>query len=377
MTMKAKYAIFAVLVVFWVLAMNSSSQAVDKRKIDRVRSKGVLDSGDLRIIDKFIAESVQELVNTEDFTSIGKIRTVILSRKSTQAQYAEQFSESAYKHISAAFEQASKLAPESRRFRVILNLLILIDGMEDLRVADLAMKLLSDKDMAIRYWAVHSVTNAGIVKQLNSTESASLKLARRIVKQLKGLVVDNSCPEILALIAEFAADVDVPEGGDLLLQIADVRMSQYADWIVDYEFLDGVILKLLYSKMYSAGKAKPAVARRFAQLYSYAIQRYIKDINKGSFLSATDRQRLASVLVETEKSCIGKILGMPQSVIKKAVERSDATGLLLEHSRLLGDETRAGQLSLKLNFDYGQNSDGSRRTAPLVLPEPPKAKAVK
>ena len=47
--------------------------------------------------------------------------------------------------------------------------------------------------------------------------------------------------------------------------------------------------------------------------------------------------------------------------------------LLQEHSRLLGDETRAGQLPLKMNFDYGKNPDGSRRIAPLVLSEPPES----
>jgi len=62
---------------------------------------------------------------------------------------------------------------------------------------------------------------------------------------------------------------------------------------------------------------------------------------------------------------------MAQSIIKKAVEQGDYVALLQEHSRLLGDETRPGQLSLELNFDYGENADGSKRTAPLVLPEPP------
>jgi len=45
---------------------------------------------------------------------------------------------------------------------------------------------------------------------------------------------------------------------------------------------------------------------------------------------------------------------------------------LLEHSRLLGDETRAGELPQKLNFDYGTSPNSTGLTAPLVLPEPPK-----
>ena len=369
--MKAKRVIFAVLAAFFVLVMHSGYGAVNTREIDIVRNKPVLDSRDLQIIDNFVNEAVRELVKTRDFASIAQTRSIILarssSRKSAQAQYAEQFSESAHKYISSGFKQAEQLTPEDRRFKAILNLLILIDGLQDVRLADLSLRLLKDQMSVIRYWAVHSVTSPGFTKQLNSPGGANLQLARRIVEQLKGLV-GSSGPEILALVAEFAAEVGIPQGEDLLLQIADMRIKKYADWTVDYELLDAAVLRLLYKKISSDAVSKPAVARRFGQLYSYAIQRYVKGRN---FLNAAQKHQLASVLVETEKSCIGKLLTVPQSIIKRAVERDDYTRLLLEHSKLLGDETRAGRLALKLNFDYGKNPDGTGRTAPLALPEPP------
>ena len=376
--MKVKYTFFVVLAVFLVLVMNSGSEAVNTREIDRVRSKEVLDSEDFRIIDEFVGESVQKLVSTRDFTSIAKTRTVILARNSSSeesaaAQYAEQFSESAYKYISLGLKEAGELTPEDRKFKAILNLLILVDGLENLRLADLSMKMLNDEHVAIRYWAVHSITNPGITKQLNSGGADNLELAMRITKQLKKLV-EGASPEILSLIAKFAAEVNVPEGEDLLGQIADMRISKHADWSVDYEFLDATILGLLYSKMSSAGQGKPAIARRFGQLYSYAIQRYVKGQN---YLSDTEKQQLVSVLVETEDKYIGKLLGMPQSVIKRAIENDDYSALLLEHNRLLGDETRAGRLALKLDFDYGKTSKGAGRIAPLALPEPPRAEAGK
>jgi len=388
--MKVKYTVFAVLAAFLVLVVSTVSGAVDTRGIDKVRSKGVLDSKDLQIIDDFVAEAVRELVKTKDFTSVAKVRVVILARSSSgkegaAAQYAEQFSESAYKYISEAFEQASKLTPEERKFKAILNLLILVDGLEDMRLVDLGRKMLNDENTVIRYWAVHCVTNPGITKQLNSGKEANLKLASEITEQLKGLV-DSSSPEIMTLMAEFAAEIDIVQGEDLLGQIVDMRMSKYADWTVEYELLDATILKLLCGKMTSAGVSKPLPAtssdrptiarpapnrgwaRRFGQLYSYAIQRYIKGRD---FLSDAQCQRLASVLVETEKTCIGKLIG-PQSIIKRAVEQDDVTALLDEHNRLLGDETGAGRLVLKLNFDYGKRPNGDRRIAPLALPEPPK-----
>jgi hypothetical protein len=372
--MNGKWKIFVFLMgVFLALVVASRCKAVDTGPIDKVRDKGVLDNSDLRIIDDFVADAVGELAKTEDFTSIAKIRTLILSRSSSsresaKIQYGEQFSESAYKYISKALEAAKKLTQPEHRFRAILNLLILTDSLEDLRLADLAIKWLNVENKAIQYWAVHSVTNAGITRQLNSGGAANSELAERITGQLKGLV-DSSSPETLALTAEFAAKVNIPQGEELLLQIADARIKRYADWTVEYELLDGDILKLLDSKITSESISKPNVARRFGQLYSYAIQRYVKGQD---VLSDTQKNQLVSVLVEIEMSCISKRLKVTQSVIKNAVEQSDFSALLQEHDRLLGDETKAGQLPLKLNFDYGKKPDGSKRIAPLDLPNPPK-----
>jgi hypothetical protein len=368
-----KGVIFVVVTgVFLILMLNSVSFAVDTRKIDVCCNKEILGDECLQIIDDFVADSVNELVKTEDFTSIAKLRTVILShsnssKESAKAQYRQQFSESAHKYISDALEEAKKLTPETKRFRVILNLLILVDSLDDLRLADLAIKQLNDEN-ALRYWAVHSITNDSIIKQLNSGGAANLELAKRITEHLKGLV-ESSSPETLALMAEFAAKVNIPQGEELLLQIADWRIKEYHDWTVNYELLDGDILKLLDSKIPAESTSKADVARRFGQLYSYAIQRYIKGRD---ILSDTQKNQLASVLVETEVSCISKRLKVTQSVVKNAVEQGDFPALLQEHNRLLGDETKAGQLPLKLNFDYGKKADGSRRTAPLELPEPPK-----
>ncbi len=369
---KDKWTIFAVL-AFLVLAVNLVSGAVKTSEIDSVRNKGVLADEDFQIIDNFVAKALRELVKTKDFTSVARIRTVILARKSSNrdsaaAQYAEQFSKSAYKYISLGLKQASGLTPKERKFKVVLNLLILVDGLSDLRLADLAMEKLNDENTVIRYWAVHSVTNAGITKQLNSAKAANLNLARNIVGRLKRLV-EGASPETIALMVKFAADVDIPQGEDLLLQIADMRISEYANWTVDYELLDATVLRLLCNKISSGGLNKPAIARRFGQLYSYTIKRYVL----GEYLpSRAHKHHLASVLVETEDKCISELLGKRQMVIKRAVERDDVTGLLVEHDRLLGDETRAGELAVKLNFDYGPNSDGNKHTAPLALPEPPK-----
>jgi len=376
--MKSKWVIFAVPAVFLLLVINSGSVAVYTAGIEKVRNKNVLDSEDFQIIDNFVGQAMAELVETRDFSDIGKIRMVILShsspnKESARVQYATQFYKSAHKYISEALKEASRLTAEDRKFVVTLNLLILIDGLladapENLQLANLAIGLLNDDKPVIRYWAVHSLTNAGITRQLNSAEVDNSELARRIAEQLQGLV-EHSSPEIIVLMAEFAADVNVAQAEDLLLRIADMRIKRYANWTVEYELLDSTVLKSLCENISSAGQSKPAIGRRFGLLYSYAMQRYIKGRN---YLSATQKQQLASVLAETEDKCVHRLLDKPQSTVRKAVGRDDYETLLLEHSRLLGDETRAGQLARKLNFHYGVGPNGNKRTAPPPLTEPPK-----
>ena len=373
--MKIKCAIFAVLVAFLVLVINPGSVA---DPIDVVRNKGVLDAEDFKIIDDFIAQKIQELVRTRDFTSIAKVRTVILSKQSTQGQYAQKFSESARKHIADGFRQADALRRPERETAVIINLLILMDGLQDLGLADLAIERLKHENMVIRYWAVHCLTNPGVISQLNSAANPNSNQATVIAGQFKELI-ETSSPEIIALIAQFAAGVNIPQGEELLLQIADVRINRYADWTVKFELYDCAILKFLSDKIPLAsedlnitlpttGSTKPQIARRFAQLYSYAIQRYVKG---DGFLNDIQKSHLVSVLVETENKCIGRLLDRPQLTIRRAIERNNIKDILAEHDRLLGSATTPGQLPAKLSFDYGTNRTGLKLAAPLPLPNPP------
>jgi len=381
--MKIKWSFFSVLIALYILGINSNAGAVDTRGIDNVIKKGTIDDLDKKVIDDFLAQGVQELVKTRDFTSIAKLRSVILSRKSTQNQYAQQFSESAYKNIQAGFEQAQTLRPEERKNNVIISLLILIDGMEDLRLADLAMGMLKDQNMVIRYWAVHSLTNPAVVQQLNSGATSNSNLPSIITEQLKE-IVQTSKPEIIVHIARFAANINIPQGEELLLQVADDRIKRYADWTVTYEFYDTIILKLLDSKIplssQNIGTAattsggKPAIARSFAQLYSYVINRYIKGSDT---LNDTEKQHLASVIIEIEEQCIPRLLGQSRSqgTLRRAIERNNLIALSEEHNKLLGDETNTGQLPSRLGFDYSSTPDSPKRTAPIPLPDKPQKPA--
>lgn len=370
--MKVKYVVFAALSVFFLLSVTTVSEAVEAREIDVVRNKGVLDEADFKMIDQFVFEQVGELVNTRNFASIAKIRTVLVSRNSSntesaQAQYAAQFSESAYKHVSNAFKSAANLETEEQRFRVALNLLILIDGLEDPRLASLAIERFGSSSKAIQYWAVHAVTNDGLAEKLSGGGVDNLRLTNEIVSKLDA-IVDSAVPHVLVQIGRFAVNIRGDKAGGLLLKAADKRIASYADWTVEYEIVDAEILKLLSGKTSSSGSNKAAFARRFGQLFSYAMQRYIEGTDS---LTEAQKKQLASVLVEVESSCISRMLGLPQSVIKRAIEQQDFRALEYEHGRLFGNGTTRGQLASKLNFDYGQTSDGQKRLSPVDLPSPP------
>jgi hypothetical protein len=373
--MKLKWAFFIVLTAFLAAPINSILIAADTIEIELVRDKTVLNERDKEVIDAFLAQAIGNFLTTKDFTSIAKLRVIILnnqkSKQPNQNQYSNQFSESAHKYISEGFKQAQILRPPERQTRVIMNFLILIDSLQDLNLLDLAMQKLHDENMAVRYWAVHAVTNVNILKQLNSGDTANQILARNIVEQLKQ-IVDSSSPEILNLIAQFAAGLNTPQAEELLMQIADLRIQKYADWSVKYERLDIAILKLLDSKITmpsqspigtTTSPSNPAAARRFAQLYSYAIERFIQGRN----LDNSQRQQLTSVLAEIEEKCITRLLDDPQqNGIRRALAAKDMNALEAERKRLL-DEV----LPAKLGFDYGTNSDGSPRTTPLPLPDQP------
>ncbi len=372
--MKIKLAFFAVLVAFLILAMDSRLTAVDTRDIDQVLKKTVLDARDFEIIDQFLDEAVQELVRERNFTEIAKRRAVIISRKSEQGQYAEQFSKSAYKHIREGFEQAKQLAPEKRRTNAIVNLLILIHGLQDLRLANLAADWLESDHAVIRYWAVKCLTSPAIIQQLNAAAESNPEQAAAIVRRLRPLV-DTSSAETLVQIARFGAAVNIPQAEQLLLDVADERIERYADWTVKHELSDIVLLKLLESKLpvsaagSPSGASKPEVARRFAQLYSYVIQRYLKG---PVVLNETQKEHLASVIVEVQEKCVSRLLGSPQTSFRRALERESMDAISAEHDALLGSGNNPGLLPTKLGFDYGTDSAGAKRAAPIPLPDAPR-----
>jgi hypothetical protein len=368
--MTVQRAFFAVLVGGLALMFVTAARAqVDARRIEEVFKKEVLTPEDLAVIDAFMSENVGRLVRTIDFTEVAKTRAVILSHQRTHPQYGQRFSEAALKEIGAGLEYAAGIGDANRRFKVFTNLLILTSELNDPRLIDLAIRMIAQENNTVRYWAVRAATNPGVWDKLGQ-DAAAGALAGRIIGAC-GPVVQSSSPEVLHLMAQFAGRYNTAAADELLGRVAEARIQDYANRTVGYELADAAILKVLAGRITAGGTAGSQLAREFAQLYSFALQRFLRGV-RADTLAESSRNHLASVLVETEEQCLSKLLGAPQSQIRRAIETGDWNALQAEHDRLLGSANQAGVLPAKFSFGYGP---AGKSRAPLVLPEPAPPKA--
>lgn len=366
--MIVRRAFFTILVGGLVLALYTASRAqVDSRRIGEVIKKSTLAQDDFEIIDAFAADTIGRLVRTIDFTEVAKTRASIVSHQGTQAQYAQRFSEACFREIGAGFDYAAnEIINPQRRFKVFANLLILISELNDPRLLDLSVGMIPHEAGAVRYWAVRAATNPGAWERLNQDQAAATAMARKIIETC-GKVVETSSAEVLHLMAQFAGRYNSPAAEELLLRIAEVRIRRYVEWAVQYELMDTTLLRLLSDRIAVGGASGQQFARQFAQLYSYAIQRYIRGTQENA-LKGLSRNHLASVLIDTEEQCLGKLLGGTQTGIRRALESGDLNVLQAEHNRLLGGPNQQGALPARFSFHYG--TGGTTRTAPLSLPAP-------
>ena len=333
--------------IFTVLVLGSVLFAANTRDIDNVREKGVLSDSDFAVIDGFIAESINELLAAEDLTSLSNLRNSIISRNQAQSgdQYKVVFSDSMNKYIPGAFEKAQSMVPEKNSVTMIANLLILVESLQDERLTDYAMQYLKSSNAIIRYWAVKSVTNQFMVEKFDSASNPVF--AAKATKLLKDLIADGDA-DSLAAIVNFASQIRSTAGSEMLLSIADRRISEYADWKVDNELIDAALLNYLFD-IYNRDTTKKIYAQKFGQLFSYVMQRYIKG---QAILTDKQKSDLASVMIEIEQSSMIKALGLRQSVIKTAFEEGKIDALEKEYARLFDAGGQKGELASKMDFDY-------------------------
>jgi hypothetical protein len=145
---------------------------VDSSRIDVVIKKSVLTQQDFEIIDAFAADAIGRLVRTVDFTEVAKTRASIVGHQSAQAQYAQRFSEACLREIGQGFEYATnEISDPQRRFKIFANLLILVNELNDPRLVDLGIRLISHESNAVRYWAVRVATSPSVWETLSQDQA--------------------------------------------------------------------------------------------------------------------------------------------------------------------------------------------------------------
>jgi hypothetical protein len=243
----------------------------------------------------------------------------------------------------------------------------------DIRLADFGFKMIDHNNSAIQYWAIKTIANPQVAKQLSSIATADSELKAKIITALSRSVKRGLYPSSLSLVVQFIEALG-PKDKDvsgLMHQVADRRIAEYENWTVKYELLDRELLKLLTKcTIYAESTSKRALcARAFAQLYSYVIQRYM--IGQ-EILSPTSKQQLASVMFDVESYSIGpgKFLDRDQATIRLAVSKKKLQDLKREHDLLFGSANKAGRLAADLKFNYGIGKTGDPLTAPKMLTLP-------
>jgi hypothetical protein len=366
--MNVRSAVFVLLAGGVVLALLPVASAmVDTKGVDEVIKKSVLTPQDLAVIDAFVLDAVEDIVQTDEFAQIATARTTLLSRQSTQAQYAQQFSESATKYIPAKLQEAQGFPDPMKRFKVMTNLLILVDGLSEPRLVDAAVRAIPQDNNSVRYWALRAAANQALWTKLGQNQAASAQLAERIIGECSR-VVETSSSEVISLMVDFAGRFNTPAAEMLLIRAADERIKRYGTWDPGYELADTAILKLLSNRLTAGGTPNPEMARRFGQLYSFVIQRYVKGQQR-NVLTEASKSYLIAVIADVEDKCLSKLLGARQPTLTRALQEGNLESLQAEHDKLLGGTGQTGALVSKLNINYG--TGGANRTSPLPLPDPP------
>ncbi len=361
--MNKRTTLITCTISIWIICICSTAWGiVDTRAIETVREKSVLNANDLQAIDAFVLDAVEEVLRAQDkdFATIAKTRSILISRQQSnvpnQKQYTQQFLESVQKHVGSALKEAQTLPP-LRRTKVGINLLIMAQAMNNKLMITVALPYLSDASKPVSYWAMQLATSPAALAAVN----ASAPESEQLVSELKQIAPVAS-PETLSLIIPFAAQINNSAGQELILSIADSRLRQYANNTVSHELADIKVLSGLCIQFYANRTGKTQCAQRFAQLLSYAIQRYAKNQAQ---LTNQQKEDLISIIAETEEKCLTKLTKEPQAALKRALERGDMALLMTEHDTLLGSTTKTGTLPELLHFSY--KAGNMEQNFPLAL----------
>lgn len=364
--------VYILLSVFWaVSSCFNCAYGLNTSEVDTVRRKDVLSEADIDVIDRFVAGAISELTDSENFADVAATRIAFVSRgrsssETASEQYESEFNRATAKYMGLVLDQIGTIEDKDRREKVVVNLLIVAENLGSLQISVNAVDFLEHPSSAVRYWAVKCFTDEDVISALNEPGADNAQIVRQIGQSLGKIIEGGASAEFVAMASGLAARLETGDMRDLLNLIADSRIERYRNWDVDYSPADAVILRNLADKIEvtADSQSRAALARRFGQLYSFVIQRYIK--GQGT-LTEDQKNNLLSVMAEVERFAVSDLLeGWPGS-IKKALEADSISALRDSHDELLGSEGEAGMLAEEYGFEYDNAGQGS--TAPAVLPD--------
>lgn len=363
-----KIVIYAFIATLFLAG--SQSFALYTRDIDQIRNKSVLNQQDLEAVDSFVESALQEYAASKDFGNIARLRSEILERanavsESSQPQYQAQFKDSVVKYMPGIIESVSNSSdPES--YKNMINMLILVDELENPKLAHAALEYIDHEVNTVSYWALKCVTGKAVSEEINSGNLDNIKIIKNVID-----TIAEHLPEFNeqrhGLVVQFLKNTDSAMTKDLLDKLIEVRLERYKNWDVEDELIESGLLKVICDKISNNQDPDSDYARSFGQLFSYVMQRYIKGYET---LSDGSLDNLESVMAETESNCIVRITDIQQSVLKSAIENDNLQAIIAEHDRLLGKEDKAGQIPEKLGYSYGLTDQGNDLLAPADLPAP-------
>ncbi len=357
--------------IFWILLVltlpAAFGQRLDTEEIDRVREQAVkgedLGDFDLRVIDVFADQAVEELILTQNLQESNSIRKAIVDRMGIRADsvYNKAYVDAILKYLTPAVETLSEKDLTEQDIRIQRDIMILCAKMGDVRFTPFAVDWLSHTDTTVRYWAVRAISEPVVVDAITGA-GADTDLRQSILDGLNTLLEKENEGEVLRLVTLLASRLKGQEAVDILTAIADKRLEAYRAWNVDFDYLEITLLQVMADTMKSQSGSVSSLGWRFGQLYSYVIQRYLK--GKENFSEAMV-DRLEAVIVTIEQQAVTRALGRSVNTIKAAVEKGGQT-LKQEHDALLGAGQSSGQLAADLGYSYPNNSK-----APAELPDRP------
>ncbi|HOK66742.1 MAG TPA: hypothetical protein PK054_10045 [Anaerohalosphaeraceae bacterium] len=337
----------------------------------KAESATAISEQDKAEIDKFILATLNGIFLAEQSEEMAKTRRQIVEQKGTKdlSLYATAYVTILRDRLrSLAQTSLERIDDPARRRLVRLNLAILIAELRSLLLTEFGVLWSQDEDAVVRYWAVKSLTDPEIAKQLNSETTADPEATQKIFETLRSLIQKEPLPEILALTAGFAAAWQDARSGELLEQLTARRLNDYTKCQEKSAWVDGRILTALTEKYVSAKvpEEKTAAGRRFVLLLSAVMQRWLQnEAAGGKNLSEEARTQLITVLAETEDRLLPK-LEISAAGIRRAFERSG--GLQPVYEELMGTVSRRGTLPARLGVDFGRDADGRPLTVPPTLP---------